>query len=135
MPAGPTPHAPLRLSRACRLKQGRDFTRLKTQGRRLVCGCLILNWLPSGGDLPCRLGVVTGRKIGGAVVRSRARRLLREVWRRNQRRFAQPLDVVLVARQSIAEMKLADVEGDYLTALRRARLLPADEPGPTNSHA
>lgn len=113
----------LRLGRASRLAQSRDFARVRQQGERLAQGCLIANWnrLPDG-TLP-RLGVVTSKKIGGAVERSRARRLLRETFRQHQHELAQPVELVLVARNSIAGKKLADVEKDFLAALNRAGLL------------
>ena len=113
----------LRLRRRARLRQQRDFARVRQQGQRLVLGCLIANWysLPDGA-VP-RLGVVTSRKIGGAVVRSRARRLLRESFRQHQNEFTQPVELVLVARNSIAGKKFAEVEKDFLTTLRRAGLL------------
>ncbi len=113
----------LRLGRASRLAQSRDFARVRQQGERLAQGCLIANWnkLPDGGTP--KLGVVTGKKIGGAVTRSRARRLLRETFRQHQHEFAQPVELVLVARNSIAGKKLADVEKDFLTALNHAGIL------------
>jgi ribonuclease P protein component len=99
-------------------------------GERLVQGCLIANWhQPPAGATP-RLGVVTGKKIGGAVARARARRLLRESFRRHQHDLARPVELVLVARHSIAGKPFAAVEKDYLTALKRAGLLkPAVETG------
>lgn len=125
------PSARLRLPRSRRLRTGRDFQRARTQGRRLVNGCLILNWLPLPAGQPTRLGVVTGRGIGAATVRSRARRLLREAFRRHQFDLRQPMDVVLVARQSIGTKRFADAERDLLTALRRAGALKSrlDDPG------
>ena len=113
----------LRLGRASRLAQSRDFARVRQQGERLAQGCLIANWnkLPDGASP--RLGVVTGKRIGGAVERSRARRLLRETFRRHQHEFAKPVELVLVARNSIAGKKFAEVEKDFLTALNRAGLL------------
>ena len=113
----------LRLGRASRLAQSRDFARIRQQGERLAQGCLIANWhkLPYG--TPPKLGVVTGKKIGGAVARSRARRLLREAFRQHQHEFAQPVELVLVARNSIAGKGFAGVEKDFLTALMRANLL------------
>ena len=113
----------LRLGRPSRLAQSRDFARVRQQGERLVLGCLIANWnkLPDG-SAP-KLGVVTGKKIGGAVQRSRARRLLRESFRRHQHEFAQPVELVLVARNSIAGKSFAGVEKDFLAALNRANLL------------
>ena len=113
----------LRLRKTARLQQQRDFARVRQQGQRLALGCLVANWhsLPEGA-LP-RLGVVTSRKIGGAVVRSRARRLLRESFRQHQNEFAQPVELVLVARNSIAGKNFAEVERDFLTTLQRAGLL------------
>lgn len=115
---------PLKFTREMRIKQGRDFTRIR-QGQRLVNGCLIANWLklPPGSRL--RLGVVTSRKIGNAVVRNRARRLMREAFRLHQHDFAQPVDLVLVARPSIAGKPMASVERDFLITLRKAGLLKA----------
>ena len=113
----------LRLGRARRLRQNRDFARVRQQGQRLAQGCLIANWqrLPDG--TASRLGVVTSRRIGGAVERSRARRLLRESFRQHQHELSQPIELVLVARNSIAGRKFAEVEKDFLAALNRAKLL------------
>jgi ribonuclease P protein component len=96
---------------------------VREQGQRLALGCLIANWhsLPDG--MPPKLGVVTSRRIGGAVERSRARRLLRESFRLHQNEFKQPVELVLVARASIAGKKFADVEKDFLAALNRAGVL------------
>ena len=112
-----------RLPASKRLKLGREFARTKAQGQRLACGCLIANWLPLPVGSETRIGVITSRKIGGAVERARARRLLRESFRLHQYDFERPVDLVLVARQSIAGKPFAAVEKDFLEALRRAGLL------------
>ena len=100
--------------------------RVRQKGERLVLGCLIANWnkLPEG-ESP-KLGVVTSKKIGGAVIRNRARRLLRESFRLHRHEFAQPVELVLVARNSIVDKGFADVEKDFLSVLRRAKLLKID---------
>ena len=117
------PSKPLRFTRAMRLRQGRDFSRLRQEGQRLVTGCLIANWrkLPAGSSL--RLGVVTSGRVGNAVARNRARRLLRESVRVHQHDLAGPVDLVLVARPSIAGKGFADVERDLVATLRKAGLL------------
>ncbi|HUA64244.1 MAG TPA: ribonuclease P protein component [Alphaproteobacteria bacterium] len=116
----------LRLARGSRVTQNRDFLRIRQEGERLAQGCLVANWnmLPEGASP--RLGVVTSRKIGGAVQRTRARRLLRESFRLHQHDFARPIELILVARNSIVGKKFADVEKDFLTTLRRAGLLRND---------
>ena len=113
----------LRVGRAARIKQGRDFARVRRVGERLVVGCLIANWQRLPADAASHLGVITGGKIGGAVVRNRARRLMRETFRLHQRELAGPVDLVLVARPSIVGKGFAEVERDFLVTLRKARLL------------
>jgi ribonuclease P protein component len=122
MTAG-TPRLPL--GSRMRLKQPRDFARVRREGRRIASGCLVANWqiMPQG-SVP-RVGVITTRKLGGAVIRARARRLLREVFRLHQHDLAQPVDLVLVAQQSIVRKGLAEVENDLLSALRRGGVLKA----------
>jgi len=114
---------PKRLGRSSRIEQSGEFTRIRQQGQRVVVGCLIANWqrLPDGAKP--KLGVVTSKKIGGAVQRNRARRLLRESFRQHQFELAQPVEIILIARNSIAGRAFAEVEKDYLTALKRAGLL------------
>ena len=113
----------LRLRRQMRLQHQRDFARVREQGQRLALGCLIANWhrLPDGTSP--KLGVVTSRRIGNAVARSRARRLLRESFRLHQHELSRPVELVLVARHSIAGCDFAEVEKDFLAALNRAGLL------------
>ena len=113
----------LNLPRSRRIKQGRDFARAKTQGKRTISGCLIANWVVLPPGSPTRVGVITGRKIGKAVARTRARRLLREAFRLHQIRMNQPVDLVLVARPSIVGKRFEQVKTDFLAALRKAGLL------------
>lgn len=117
--------APKRLgfARSQRLKRGGDFARTRLEGERMAQGCLIANWRFLPPDATTRLGVLTSRKIGSAVVRNRARRLLREAFRVHQAELTQPTDLVLVARRSIVNRGWADVEKDFLAAMSRAGLL------------
>lgn len=118
-----TPSPGLRLPRRARLRLGHEFRRVREGGQRMVCGCLIANWMALPVGSPVKLGVITSRKIGGAVIRNRARRLMREAFRLNQLQLQTPVEMVLVARASIVGKHRQDVEKDYLTILRRAGLL------------
>lgn len=123
----PESPAALGLPRSRRIKSGRDFDRLRNKGKRAVESCMIVNWLPLPAGAGSRVGVITSRKLGKAIVRSRARRLLRECFRRHQADFARPLDVVLVARFGILGKKLPQVESDFLRAMRRAGMVKTGE--------
>jgi len=94
----------------------------------MVLDCLIMNWQRQPEASRSRVGIITAGKIGGAVIRNRARRLLRECFRLHQHGLNRKVDMVLVARPSIVGKRFSDVEQDFLTALRRAKLLtPASE--------
>ncbi|MBQ9429804.1 MAG: ribonuclease P protein component [Clostridia bacterium] len=72
-----------------------------------------------------RIGLTVGKKIGGAVVRSRAKRLLRHAYRNIDKARGVKTGhlIVLVAREEIVGKKTGDVERDLLYALRKLELL------------
>jgi ribonuclease P protein component len=84
---------------------------------------LIANWFAAPGLQTTRLGLVTSKQVGPAVVRNRARRLMRECYRLHQHELVGPLDLVLVARPSMARKSWLEVEHDFLKAVRKANLL------------
>jgi ribonuclease P protein component len=106
-----------------RLQKAREFAEVREKGRRLVKGCLIANWMVLPDPSAPRLGVITSRKVGKAHFRSRARRLMREVFRLHQHDLQKPIVLVLVARPSIVGKTLPQVEQAYLSILREAGLL------------
>jgi ribonuclease P protein component len=68
----------------------------------------------------CRVGLATSRRVGGAVERNRAKRLLRESFRRNRSDTVRGLDLVFVPKREIGGKTQAAVEAEY--RLRLARL-------------
>lgn len=122
-----------RLGRHRRLTRTGDFQQAYAQGRRWDGRTMVL-WLRSGEGASLRLGVVSSRRVGGAVQRNRARRLLREAYRRNRHRMAGDVDVVLVARRGILDAKWPEIVEDLLGLVRRAGLLREEnlEPGTRN---
>lgn len=118
----------LGLPKAGRLVQRRDFLRVRDAGRRVSVGTVVLNWLapsPDARDGSARLGVITTKALGPAVVRNRARRRMREAFRLLRPAVIAPAWIVLIARQSIRDADAARVEADVASCLRRAKLLPA----------
>ena len=64
-----------------------------------------------------RLGIAATKKLGGAVVRNRAKRLIREVFRRNK--VAPGFDVVVIPKRELLDASLTVLEADYRTTLER----------------
>ncbi len=115
-----------RLGRKQRLTQSSLFRQTYDQGRKQVGRYMVL-WLRHADDASLRLGVVTGRKVGNAVERARARRRLREAYRRNRSRLSGPFDVVLVGRRAILQAEWQEVVLDLMNLVRRAGLLKSDD--------
>jgi ribonuclease P protein component len=77
-----------------------------------------------------RLGLTTGKKIGGAVVRSRARRLMREAYRliEDEGLLLHGNLIVIAARAKIADASMQDVKKDLRKCLSRVGLIATGEP-------
>jgi len=108
-----------RLGRSRRLTRRTDFQQAYAQGRKHV-GRLMVLWTRTGEDAALRLGVVAGRKVGNAIARARAKRLLREAYRRNRVFLTGHVDVVIVARRSILSAAWDDIVKELLSLAGRA---------------
>jgi len=64
-----------------------------------------------------RLGIAATKKLGGSVERNRAKRLIREVFRRNK--IAPGFDVVVIPKRDLLDASLSTLEADYRTLLAR----------------
>ena len=88
---------------------------------RSIPGRFLVIWLRIAPDAARRMGVVTSRRtLPSAVARNRARRLLREAFRLNRLHLQPDVDVLLLARGRIENVKRQDVESDFRTTCRRA---------------
>ncbi len=102
------------LSQQERLRKRTDFVRLqgRSGARVRTRSCLLLIDRRSL-DGPTRLGVVASKKVGNAVARNRAKRLLREAFRHRKALFGPGLDVVAIAFDAIVGLGLRDVLRDF----------------------
>ncbi len=107
------------------LRYSWEFASLKASGQRAFSRTMIMNWRPSSDRPFSRLGVIASKRVGGSVVRSRSRRLMREAFRCLQGQLASPLDIVLVARQRMVGASQQTVVEDLRRLLRRARVFEA----------
>ena len=75
---------------------------------------------------PARLGIVASRKLGDAVRRNRAKRLIRELFRHLDPLPVAGPDVVVIPRRELFDAPFSDLERDFRTAWQRgvSRLTP-----------
>jgi ribonuclease P protein component len=111
-----------------RLKRQSEFRSLREQGRRYDCGIFTMWWrmrtpetgasnTPSG---IVRVGVVASiASVGNAVCRNKAKRRLREIFRRNQLIVPPGMDMLLIARASLLKVTHAEAEKRFADAWRR----------------
>lgn len=105
-----------------------DFERAYQDGRRLVNPLFVAFVRPTKEGL-LRGGFVASRRVGGAVERNRAKRLLREAFRSARPKGLVSADVVLVARKAMNEARYPDVERAYLRGVGRWFEKTASSPG------
>ena len=107
-----------RLKRGERLTRAADYRRILRTGIRLEgpLFSLLATWNDRGHD---RLGLAASRRVGGAVLRNRAKRLLRESFRRHRAETERGRDLVLLAKREIGACSQAEVDLEYRERLGR----------------
>jgi ribonuclease P protein component len=113
-----------------RLKHGSQFRHAYEHGRKFIGRLFVLYVVDDPPQRPMAtgpavraVGVVTSRKVGNAVTRNRARRLLREAYRLNKQKLKNNLQMVMVARSAMNGRRLQDVEAELLRMFRVAGIL------------
>ena len=98
----------MRFTRQQHLRTAQDFASLRSDGNRRECGyfSIIFKSCPERIPPVRRLGVIASRRVGNAVARNRAKRLLRETFRIHQQMLPSSCDLVLIARASILDTGL-----------------------------
>jgi ribonuclease P protein component len=114
------------------LRRQRDFLAVREHGRRINCGAFTL-WCLKHPATPGsstevvaanagvkRLGVVASTaSVGNAVLRNRAKRRLREIFRRNQDAVPENCDVLLTARNAVTTWRFDELEKKFVEACRQ----------------
>ena len=102
-----------------RIRRRPDFQQVYDRGIKVGGRYSTIFVLPHAapGSGPSRLGIAATKKLGGAVVRNRAKRLIREVFRRNK--IAPGFDIVVIPKRPLLDTSLTVLEADYRTLVTR----------------
>ena len=113
----PGPSAAGSFPRSSRIRKRLEFEAAQTGGRRATTAHFVfLLYARTETDSPARLGIVASRKIGNAVVRNRAKRLVREAFRASRDLFSAGTDVVVIVRRPLENSRLGDVVSEWRAA-------------------
>lgn len=91
-----------------RVRKRRDFEKAYEEGEKVLMPEFALFARPNGLQ-HSRLGITTTRKLGKAVKRNRARRLVREAYRTHRDRLPRGLDLVFVVRAPLLRRTPAEL--------------------------
>jgi ribonuclease P protein component len=94
-----SPHA---FPKTQRIRQRRDFLATQSGGSRIMLGSCILLLRARADRGPARLGITVTRKFGNAVTRNRAKRVVREAFRRSPGLLPVGIDMVVIPKFSRA---------------------------------
>lgn len=101
------------------LKKRRDFVAMNTRAQKFITGCFILQALPNNSQ-SIRIGYTVTKKLGGAVVRNRIKRRLREAARQVLPKQAKPgYDYVFIARAKAQACDFSELTRDMEFAFSR----------------
>jgi ribonuclease P protein component len=107
------------------MRRSAEFRRVTARGRRAASGAFVVLVAQqrSADREParCRLGITVSRKVGGAVVRNRVKRRIREWFRAERGSLGAGVDWVVIARAPAAGLAREQAE-EELSRLSRAAL-------------
>ena len=110
------------MKRAVTLKENYEFRRMYRKGAQAVSGTMVVYCRPNhlGHN---RLGITVSVKLGKVVVRNRARRRLREVYRMHLGKLRQGYDIILVARGRTVTASWKELNDTFTRLCRKLDLL------------
>ncbi|HKV84068.1 MAG TPA: ribonuclease P protein component [Ktedonobacterales bacterium] len=120
-----------RFQRANRLRSPLDFARLRRDGRRTGGSLLAVSYAPrpapdpvahAEAKPPVRVGFIVSKRVGGAVVRNRVKRRLREGVRARLTTLAPGWDIVVNARPAAATAEYGALTAELGALFERAGL-------------
>ena len=99
-----------------RVRKRVEFLRIQDGGLRVSTARFVLILSASAAPGSPRLGITASRRVGNAVVRSRAKRLIREAFRATRELWPSGVDLVVIVKRATGDTKLDSVIVEWLAA-------------------
>ena len=104
--------------REVRIVRSADYRRLYKEARKVHCEKFVLFGRANGVG-HTRLGITVSRRIGGAVVRNRIKRLFREIFRRSLGEIPDQLDIIVNAKFGCVGAEYGKLRNEFIEAARK----------------
>ena len=111
-----------RLDKTRRIINNNEYRLVYKHGKYEVGRLCVLYRMPSSTQ-KTHIGFVTGKTVGGAVERNRARRLMKELYSLNQHQISDGYHIVIVGRGPLKDATYERAEKEILYLLRKSKLL------------
>jgi len=122
------PTGKLKWPRSARLTRAGEFAKLKREGVSFHGKFMVLSVLTCATGEATRIGLITSRRVGGAVIRSKVRRRLREIVRGDRPKLEAGRWLVLIARQRAVSAGFEELRGEWRGLARRGGVLQPENP-------
>lgn len=110
----------MRFGKINRLRLAKDFELVKADSTKADCSAFVFYLRGTPEKEFSRLGVVTSRKVGCAVERNRARRVMREIFRKNAPNFAKACDIIIFMRRGWSKFDFKTLDEKFANAASAA---------------
>ena len=104
------------------LRYQKDFDRIYQKGKSSGDRYVVVFYKANGLQYS-RKAFLASKKVGGAVARNRARRLMKESFRKIEREIKPGMDIICIARNTIKGVSCAETESSLRKALAKGGLL------------
>jgi ribonuclease P protein component len=111
-----------KLSKQGMLHKNKKFQVVYKLGKSYANRMVVL-YVLANHDNVRRIGFAAGKKLGGAVIRNRVKRLLRESYRLNQFQLINGIDLILVGRQAAIKADRMEVTKAFINLCNKAKIL------------
>jgi ribonuclease P protein component len=110
-----------------RIRKNEEFQKIRKEGssysNELLVLCMLANQLSYS-----RFGFSVSGRLGGAVVRNRIKRRLREAMRLRMAKIQPGWDIVIIAKRPVSQADFHQMDAACARLLRRAHLLRTEDP-------